>query len=284
MPEFDDRHYCRVCRHPLGFVKYVRGEETGDRIPLYLCKNCHSYFSRINYRYQTLNDIDNNDSIDGYLQNETYLKKRVRDIFSHVLRNQWLPNNNLNMLDIGCGVGWSLVIAKEMGFSACGVEPMTEAAKYATDTLKLDVINSLFKSDLFTEEDFDFIMMDQVLEHVPNPAETLADVFRLLKPGGILFLGVPPIDWGRRMVSMSFQLPIRINDLVKHMGKLIDLVRKYDTFSGPEGHVNYFSTKAISILAEKCNAQLLGQYHKQKGRMKYFPLLKLSTGSFFLRK
>jgi 2-polyprenyl-3-methyl-5-hydroxy-6-metoxy-1,4-benzoquinol methylase len=174
-----------------------------------------------------------------------------------------------------------------MGFRAYGVEPMTEASKYAIDTLKLNVINSLFKSGLFTQEEFDFIIMDQVLEHVPNPTEMLIEACHLLKPGGILLLAVPPIDWSRLIVSMSFQLPISIMNVIensRHIRKIAEFARKYDTFCSPEGHINYFSVKAISILAKKSNAEVVGQYHAQKIRARYFPCFKLTTGSFFLRK
>lgn len=62
------------------------------------------------------------------------------------------------------------------------------------------------------------------------------------------------------------------------------MVFKFDTFCFPEGHINYFSTKAISILANFSGAEVLEQYHFNKNRPKYFPFFKLSTGSFFLKK
>ena len=62
------------------------------------------------------------------------------------------------------------------------------------------------------------------------------------------------------------------------------IFRKYDIFCYPEGHISCFSGKAIEILSKNCNADLLGQYHEQDFRIKYFPFLKLSTGSYFLRK
>jgi SAM-dependent methyltransferase len=38
---------------------------------------------------------------------------------------------------------------------------------------------------------FDTAIMTQVLEHVPNPADVLTEVHRLLRPGGLLFVSVP---------------------------------------------------------------------------------------------
>ena len=70
----------------------------------------------------------------------------------------------------------------------------------------------------------------------------------------------------------------------KQLAKLTHFVRKYDIFCYPEGHISCFSSKAIEIISKNYNADLLGQYHEQDFRIKYFPFLKLSTGSYFLRK
>lgn len=277
---------CRVCLEALSPVKCIRGEETGVDVVLYKCKGCGSFFSRTDFCKQMPSDIGQG-SINEYLNNEDYVRNRVKDILSYSSKRRWMPYDKANFLDIGCGVGWSLVMAEKMGFNAWGVEPRTDAYLYANNTLKVNVINSLFKSDLFQDKKFDFIMMDQVLEHVPNPEKTLVDAFSLLKSGGLFFLSVPPIDWSRILLSMSYQLPIKIVKLlesIRYIDKLTALARKYDSFCYPEGHINNFSTRSIAILAEHCNARLVEQYHRDRVRAKYFPYLKLSTGSFFLRK
>lgn len=285
-PLGNGRECCRVCGRPLRFVKVIRGEETGAATPLFTCRSCRSFYSRLDYHNQTQRDIHTG-SIDGYLLNEAYVRRRVRDILGYAFSKQWISDGRNRLLDIGCGVGWSLVVAKEMGLQATGVEPMTEAATYGTATLKLDVINALFTPDLFPPASFDFIIMDQVLEHVPNPFAMLRDTFGLLKPNGVMLLAVPPIDWSRRLASASFQLPIAAVEAISRrrpLGKFAELVKKHDTFQFPEGHISYFSTKAIAVLAANCHARVLEQYHAQRLRARCWPLLRLSTGSFFIRK
>ena len=166
-----------------------------------------------------------------------------------------------------------------------GVEPMGEAATYATTTLDLDVINALFEDGLFAPATFDFIVLDQVLEHVPKPTTMLRDVFRALKPSGVLFLAVPPIDWTRRAVSASLQFPMGAVEVIdKRFGKLASLVKGHDMFRCPEGHISYFSTTAIGVLATRCDARVLAQYHAQRFRPRWWSTLGLSTGSFFLQR
>ena len=276
---------CRVCDEKLNKIKYIKGEVTGDNIALYKCSNCKSYFSNIEFRKQLFSEFSEG-SIDIY-NNKNDVFERVEDILSYSLVKNSLPSNDVNFLDIGCGVGWSLLIAKEKGFNAYGIEPMKIAADYGNNILNVNIYNSFFKSEIFNKKKFDFIMMDQVLEHLPNPLETIVDAFRLLKPGGIFFLGVPPLDWKRIGLSMSYQFSrkfINYLEKAKYLNRLMLLATKYDTFLFPEGHINYFSTQAIEILSKHCNAKLIEQYHIDRRRSKYFPFLKLSTGSFFLRK
>ena len=276
---------CRVCDDNLNKIKFIQGEVTGKDIALFKCKSCSSYFSNIEFKLQKFDEFSCS-SIDTYM-NEPYVSKRVNNILSYSIEKKWLPEKNINFLDIGCGVGWSLVEAKKKGFNAYGIEPIKIASEYGNNILKVNIINSSFQSEIFKETKFDFVMMDQVLEHIPNPMKVIVDAFSLLKPGGIFFLGVPPLDWSRLLVSLSYQLPRNFIEFLENnkcFKKLILKAKKYDTFLFPEGHISYFSTKAISIIANHCNSKVIEQYHFDKKRSKYFQFLKLSTGSFFLRK
>ena len=51
-----------------------------------------------------------------------------------------------------------------------------------------------FLEQQFSENYFDFIYLDSVLEHVLNPIEYLIKIKRILKAGGILYVGVPNED------------------------------------------------------------------------------------------
>ena len=107
---------CRVCDSLLSHSTYIRGEETGNKTELYKCNSCGSYFSKIEFNQQTENDFDSG-SIDVYM-NRDYVENRVRDILLYLLKNKWIPDKNVDFLDIGCGVGWSLVTAEKYGFNA----------------------------------------------------------------------------------------------------------------------------------------------------------------------
>jgi SAM-dependent methyltransferase len=95
------------------------------------------------------------------------------------------------LLDLGCWVGFLLSEAGERGWDAIGVEPSGFASQYARERLGLDVrTGDLFTTDLPLEH-FDAIVMGDVIEHLPRPAEALERMAALLRPGGIAWMALP---------------------------------------------------------------------------------------------
>jgi len=92
-----------------------------------------------------------------------------------------------SLLEIGCGNGFFLEKALDMGYAAVsGVEPSAAAVAAAPPRVRPSVICDTFHSNLFAPEQFDVICMFQVLDHIPAPAATLKECFRILKRGGII--------------------------------------------------------------------------------------------------
>lgn len=94
------------------------------------------------------------------------------------------------VLDYGCGVGWFLKACSSQEMVPVGVEFDVAAAKFAA----LNAECSVMAVDAFRNAEnksFDAIHLGDVLEHLPNPAETLTDLIRCLKPNGVLFVEGP---------------------------------------------------------------------------------------------
>jgi len=98
------------------------------------------------------------------------------------------------MLEIGSGAGLFLKAFARQGWNVLGVEVNDDAAHFARERLNLDV-RSTYAEDLdVPPSSFDVVAMMDVIEHVPNPAETIATARRFLKPGGLLLMQTPNLD------------------------------------------------------------------------------------------
>ncbi|MBJ6368462.1 class I SAM-dependent methyltransferase [Snuella sedimenti] len=94
------------------------------------------------------------------------------------------------LLDVGCGTGDFLKVAKDDKWEVFGVEPNEQARTMANQKTG----NAVFETDRllkFPEASFDVISLWHVLEHLPNLHEQIILFKKLLKPDGVLIIAVP---------------------------------------------------------------------------------------------
>lgn len=101
-----------------------------------------------------------------------------------------LPHPRASLLDVGCGNGNYLEFACRAGWHVRGVDfdPLAVATARARG---LDVLEGTIKILAGESECYDRITLSHILEHVYDPWDVLADCYRLLKPGGVLWLETP---------------------------------------------------------------------------------------------
>jgi ubiquinone/menaquinone biosynthesis C-methylase UbiE len=93
-------------------------------------------------------------------------------------------------LEIGCGEGVTVVALNLNGFDAYGIEPEDKYVKNAqrilgANSIDKDKIKKEFSEELpFQEEEFDYVVSFQVLEHVGDVFKTLQETERVLKKRG----------------------------------------------------------------------------------------------------
>ncbi|HZS50427.1 MAG TPA: methyltransferase domain-containing protein [Bryobacterales bacterium] len=95
------------------------------------------------------------------------------------------------VLDVGCGGGSFLSALRRRGMRGVGLDFSAGAAAVAWRSQGVPALCGLLESSPFAPESFGGITMFHVLEHVPDPSESLAAARRLLSPAGKLYVQVP---------------------------------------------------------------------------------------------
>lgn len=99
---------------------------------------------------------------------------------------------------VGAGTaGLASVLKKEYNSDVYGVEPSPEAMEIIHDRCREDGIpidrfrKEYAESMSFADDFFDVVFCHTVLEHVRSVDESLDEMLRILKPGGLLYLNTP---------------------------------------------------------------------------------------------
>lgn len=119
-------------------------------------------------------------------------------------------------LDLGCGDGVNLGWLRPHFFRLYGSDYNLLRLMRAA---KLGIGARLFMADIndypVADDSFDVIFFNHVLEHIPDDAAALREVRRILKPGGLLILGVP--NEGAAFWQIAYRLQPRVRATSDHL-------------------------------------------------------------------
>jgi len=100
------------------------------------------------------------------------------------------------LLDVGCGVGFFVKVARDVGWDAHGSEISPIAVRIGREQLGLAQLHVGRIQDAgFAQSSFDVITLWDVIEHIPDPVSLLIELRRLLRVGGLLFVQTPNISF-----------------------------------------------------------------------------------------
>jgi SAM-dependent methyltransferase len=98
------------------------------------------------------------------------------------------------LLDVGCSLGYTLEAARALGLDASGVDvsvhAVDECVRRGFDA-RLGGLDDL----PFEDATFAVVVLKHVFEHTPTPRRTLAELGRVLVPGGAVFFAVPNLEY-----------------------------------------------------------------------------------------
>ena len=180
------------------------------------CKECRLVYSKSVPSHQALEH-----HYEGYARND-YLSPITIKRYNEIL-DQFEPYRKTNrILDVGCGIGYFLEVAKKRGWEVYGTEYTDEAISICEEK-DISMQKGDLHSDMFPAEHFDIVTAFEVIEHIAFPMEPLNITYRFLRPGGGFYLTTP-----------NFNSLLR-----RHLGA------KWNVISYPE-HLSYFTRHSLN--------------------------------------
>jgi len=155
-----------------------------------------------------------------------------------------------DFLDVGCALGTMAAGVREhSGWTARGLEFTHEAGELGRALNKIEIVSAPIAAAPWPDASFDYVHINNVLEHEYDPRGALQAAARLLKPAGRLELTVPngPVDF----------LPNKT--LSKKWGKSVP------TRHG--GHLFFFSRRALEKILTDSGFRVLSikSFHLKLG-------------------
>lgn len=238
--KIEKRKTCPVCSSD---KVELFGENFDDRygylgtFDLYICCNCSHICLDANFDKETLKSL----YTEYYPRSEMTLDD-FRPLKAARGFNAWLDGlkrsaylwvpKNVRVLDIGCGFGETLGYHKARGCEVHGVEA-DENIRRVADKYGFNVHVGLFDPNRYEPGYFDYVTLDQVIEHVTDPVDTLQGIAYVLKQGGVALLSTPnPNGWGAKVFG-----------------------RRWINWHAPY-HLQHFSIKSMGIAAEKAGLRI----------------------------
>ncbi len=152
------------------------------------------------------------------------------------------------VLDIGAGIGKTMVAMNRAGAIAYGIEPSQPFYDRAIEKMNISPtqlqLASIEDAD-FEENMFDAIYYGAVLEHVYDPELTLKKITKWLKPQGTIFISVPNANW---LIAKMLNLMYKMRGM--------DYVTNLSPFHVPY-HLSEFTRESFHLNSKRCGYKVV---------------------------
>lgn len=140
-----------------------------------------------------------------------------RRLFADLIRKAKIPLD-AEVVDVGTGTGANLRLLRQMGFTGVtGIDPSEEAARWCAEK----GLGTVRTGDLcalpLPDASVDLVLATDVIEHVAEDGRAVAEIRRVLRPGGTALITVPafPSLWGLQDVKSHHFRRYRMAPLVR---------------------------------------------------------------------
>jgi len=201
------------------------------------CNNCnYAYASHFPNVIKDVYDCDDqlDNAVEVYHSTREYRKNRFGIERVGIIKEF---HKSGDILDIGCGTGWFLEVARAEGFNVTGQELSPQLAEFTHNNFEIPTYSCPVSE---ITDSFDVITMFDLIEHVQDPMQLLKDCKNRLNPNGIILAFTPNFD--------SYG---------------ITEMKEYSSLISPPGHLHYFTQDSINKICELSGMKVL--YHETRG-------------------
>lgn len=158
--------------------------ETHKAENLHLCKECKLVFDTRIPDKETLVNHYKQYSRQDY--NSPITIKRYRELLKEF--EKFRKHNRI--LDLGCGVGYFLEVAKEYNWEVYGTEYTSEAIEICKRK-GISMIESNLNPQVSGIPEFDIVTSFEVIEHIGEPNKHVEEAYNFLRKGGLFYTTTP---------------------------------------------------------------------------------------------
>ena len=193
---------CNICETLNAETVFEAG--TAQPAKLVSCNSCGLMYAsprlRVDSEMHESNQCDG--LLDGLEHDKTHryrwrLEKesgQVRDFRkTRAVIDRLYPNGG-KIVEVGSGLGYLLRSFKDDGWDVLGVDPWRELPSFTERVHGIETIPTTLELAGLPDDSADVVVMLHVIEHVPDPVETLSEIRRVLKPGGHMVIETPRYD------------------------------------------------------------------------------------------
>jgi SAM-dependent methyltransferase len=135
-------------------------------------------------------------------------------LWSHYKRSHdWTPDGLDRLLDAGCAWGYGTRHFHTKARTVVGLDPGADAIAVAQERYpSISFVEGVLESAPFESESFDAVVACNVLEHVGDEGASFDELWRILRPGGVVTMTVPhsgplstltPEEYGGRLAAWA---------------------------------------------------------------------------------
>lgn len=159
------------------------------------CSNCSLVYQNPQPIAEDVEKRYDNDYFDYEIENEkNFLDLILLGLKDAGFNPQEIAGKGKKILDIGCATGLFLSYMKKLGWETFGVEICKSAAEYGNTNRGLNIYTGTLDTAGYPDDYFDIIHFSHVIEHINNPNIFIEDIYRVLKPGGLIYCITPNIN------------------------------------------------------------------------------------------